>query len=166
MTAIEAQWEALCEDPRFQDLPYKVETNRFQQIIMSPASTWHSDYQGEISFLLKSLLPHGRVLTEPGIQTPDGIKAPDVAWISIDRFTPYRRASSLPLAPEICVEVVSPSNRDNELLAKRTLYFMCGASEVWLCDDEGRMTFYSDTSESPMPNSLLCPEFPLTLPLD
>jgi Uma2 family endonuclease len=166
MTAIEAQWEALCEDPRFQDLPYKVETNRFQQIIMSPASTWHSDFQGEISYLLKALLPHGRVLTEPAIQTADGIKAPDVAWISKDRFAPHRRASNLPLAPEICVEVVSPSNRDNELRAKRALYFECGAGEVWLCDDEGRMTFYSDTSESAMPSSLLCPEFPLTLPLD
>jgi len=166
MTAIEAQWEALCEDPRFQDLPYKVETNRFQQIIMSPASTWHSDFQGEISYLLKALLPHGRVLTEPAIQTADGIKAPDVAWISKDRFAPHRRASNLPLAPEICVEVVSPSNRDNELLAKRALYYECGAGEVWLCDDVGRMTFYSDTSESPMPSSLLCPEFPLTLPLD
>jgi hypothetical protein len=75
MTAIEAQWEALCEDPRFQDLPYKVETNRFQQIIMSPASNWHSSY-------------------------------------------------------------------------------------------EGRMTFYADTSDTPLQASRLCPDFPLTLPLD
>lgn len=166
MNAIEAQWETLCEDPRFQDLPYKVETNRFQQIIMSPASTWHSDFQGEIAYLLKSLLPHGRILTEPGIQTSNGIKAPDVAWISKDRFAPHRRASSLPFAPEICVEIVSPSNSDPELLAKRRLYFERGASEVWLCDDQGNMTFYSDTSDSPMPTSPLCPDFPLTLPLD
>ena len=166
MTAIEAQWEALCEDPRFQDLPYKVETNRFQQIIMSPASNWHSSYEGHIAFLLQSLLPAGNVLTEPALKTQDGIKVPDVAWISKDRFAPHRRASNLPLAPEICVEVVSPSHRDDELRAKRALYFECGAGEVWLCDDEGRMTFYSDTSESPIPSSLLCPEFPLTLPLD
>ena len=99
-------WADICADKSLQDLPYKIETNRFDQIIMSPASAWHSDYQGEIGFTLKRLMPDGRILSEAAIQTTDGIKVADVAWISRERFSPYRRGASLPIAPEICVEVV------------------------------------------------------------
>lgn len=28
-------WKEICEDPALQDLPYKIETNRFNQIVMS-----------------------------------------------------------------------------------------------------------------------------------
>ena len=52
-------WADICEDKSFQDLPYKIETNRFDQIVMSPASAWHSDFQGEIGFTLKRLMPEG-----------------------------------------------------------------------------------------------------------
>lgn len=33
-------WEALCADRTLRDLPYKIETNRYHKIIMSPASSW------------------------------------------------------------------------------------------------------------------------------
>lgn len=38
-------WPQICEDPRFEDLPYKVETNRLGKIIMSPRSNRHSRLQ-------------------------------------------------------------------------------------------------------------------------
>ena len=34
-------WQEVCDDPHLQDLPYKVELNRFGQILMSPASNEH-----------------------------------------------------------------------------------------------------------------------------
>ena len=159
-------WVDICADKSLQDLPYKVETNRFDQIIMSPATNLHSDFQSEIGSLLKTLLQGGRALTKVAIQTTDGIKVPDAAWISLERFRPHRRASHLPLAPEICVEVVSPGNRKYEIQAKMQLYFTQGAQEVWLCDDQGDMEFFLHDSDGPVPQSRLCPGFPLKIEWD
>jgi len=35
------------------------------------------------------------------------------------------------IAPEICVEVISPRNSPEEMAEKRALYFAAGADEVW-----------------------------------
>ena len=153
-------WADICEDKSLQDLPYKIETNRFDQIIMSPASAWRSNFQGEIGFTLKRLRPEGRILSEAAIQTNDGIKVADVARISRWRFSPHRREASLPIAPEICVEVVSPGNHRFEMADKLRLYFASGAEEVWMCDREGRMEFFLRDATEPVPQSRLCPGFP------
>ena len=34
-------WKQMLADPLLQDIPYKVETTRGGQILMSPASNWH-----------------------------------------------------------------------------------------------------------------------------
>ncbi|MBB5035194.1 Uma2 family endonuclease [Prosthecobacter vanneervenii] len=159
-------WAEICADKSLQDLPYKIETNRFDQIIMSPASVWHSDYQGEIGFTLKRLMPEGRILAEAAIQTTDGVKVADVAWISRERFEPHRRSVNLPIAPEICVEVVSPGNHRYEMAGKVQLYFASGAEEVWMCDEEGRMEFYLRDVAEPAAKSRFCPDFPTRIAVD
>jgi Uma2 family endonuclease len=45
-------------------------------------------------------------------------------------------------APEICIEVISPSNTAEEIAEKRALYFEAGAREVWICELDGRLSFY------------------------
>src|SRR6187401_1872215 len=113
-----AFWEQLCADRSLQDLPYKIETNRLNKIIMSPASNWHGGYQAEISHKLRELIRGGRVITQCAVQTTDGIKVPDVTWTSEDRIGPPRRATTMPIAPEICVEVLSGSNTREEIPGK------------------------------------------------
>ena len=44
-------------------------------------------------------------------------------------------------APEICVEILSPSNTQPEINEKRALYFDAGATEVWICNLNGSMSF-------------------------
>ena len=61
------------------------------------------------------------------------------------------------IAPEICVEVISPSNSMEEMFERRRLYFEKGAVEFWLCDEKGRMAFYD--AAGPIPRSNLCPQF-------
>jgi Uma2 family endonuclease len=41
-------------------------------------------------------------------------------------------------APEICVEVLSPSNSTKEIDDKRCAYLAAGALEVWIVDPVGR----------------------------
>lgn len=62
------------------------------------------------------------------------------------------------IAPEICVEVISSSNTQKEMIEKRQLYFAAGAKEVWMCNENGELSFFN--AEQPLPRSLLVPEFP------
>jgi Uma2 family endonuclease len=160
-------WDDIIADRSLRHLPYKIETNKFNQIVMSPATFWHSDYQGEITLLLGKLLAGGKVPVECAIQTSEGVRVPDAAWISLERRAPHRRATVLPIAPEICVEVLSPSNSREQMLEKMMLYFAKRAEEVWLCDEHGKMEFFTAASApAPVAQSLRCPEFPQQIDVD
>ena len=64
----------------------------------------------------------------------------------------------LTIAPEICVEVVSPGNTRQEMEDKRALYFEAGAEEVWLCDVKGTLHFFlKGTPTTAAKASALCP---------
>ena len=148
-------WEEICDDPLLRDLPYKIETNNLGQFIMSPARSRHGEYQAEILLLLRRLLPHGRGVIECPVQTTDGVRVPDVAWTSPERRQPVVYT----LAPELCVEVLSPYNSEREMMQKRTLYFQAGALEYWQCAEDGTITFYGPEGVL-TDGSKLCPGFP------
>jgi Uma2 family endonuclease len=156
-------WAEVCALPWLQDIPAKIETNKQNKILMSPASSWHSRFESQIGFLLRQNLPDGVVFNECPIETEDGTRVADAAWMSKERFGPHRRAISLPIAPEICVEVLSPSNTREEMLQKRLLYYAAGAEEVWLCDENGNMEFFARGQSEPVVKSRLCPDFPLCI---
>jgi len=143
-------WEQICADPLLKDLPYKIELNKWGQIIMSPASIRHVLFQDCITDLLKSLMKTGKTLQEFPVETEENVKAPDVVWLSQGLFKQIKENISSPVAPEICIEVMSPGNTK--------LYFDAGAEEVWICDENGNMKFYNQTGE--LSYSVLVPEFP------
>ena len=66
-------------------------------------------------------------------------------------------------APEICIEILSPSNTPAEINEKRALYFDAGAAEVWICNLDGSMSFLLGPDHQ-APTSALCPEFPDRIP--
>src|SRR5258707_13886496 len=79
-------WLEVCEDKRLQNLPYKIELNRWGKIEMSPHRREHSLFQGEIAYLLRNLLPNGLALSECAIETTENVKVADVAWASRQRW--------------------------------------------------------------------------------
>ena len=151
-------WQEVCDDPALQDLPYKVELNRFGQIVMSPASNEHGRWQTRIAAALLTLADGGEVITECSIDTADGTKVADVAWGSSAFFVRHGLVTPLPAAPDICVEIVSPSNSEEGLEGKIALYLERGAREVWLCGESGDLSFFSATGR--LDRSLACPAFP------
>lgn len=160
-----ARWAEVLEDHSYADIPGRAETDRYGHITMSPpAHPDHGSKQLEIGHLLRTLLPNGRVITECPVSTSDGVKAIDVAWFSRERFDRIRGQVCVTIAPEICVEVLSPSNTQREMEEKRALYFEAGASEFWICGESGDMIF--ETKTQVLSASVLCPEFPLQILLE
>jgi Uma2 family endonuclease len=156
-------WQEICEHPSLQNLPFKIELNEHGEIIMNAVRVTDSLYQGEIEFLLRSLLKKGKTLPECAIKTSKGTKVADVAWASPDILRIIKHETECSIAPEICVEVLSSSNTNDEMLEKRHLYFEAKAKEVWICK-EGKMYFYNISGQ--LVNSLLVPLFPVKVEVD
>ena len=133
-------WQDVLNDPSLQNLPYKIELDEKGRILMSPVNRLHTLYQAKIVRLLIGLRPEGWHLQEPAVQTKRGVRLPDVAWLSLERNR-IQESNVFTIAPEICVEVLSPSNTVEEINEKKSLYFETGALEVWTCDFAGQMTF-------------------------
>ncbi len=137
-------WSQVCEDKQLQDLPYKIELNEWGNIVMTPASNRHGSIQMKIGFLMMSQMGHGTVLSECSVDTSKGVKVADVAWASSEFLDRNRGQTPYIEAPEICVEIISPSNTQEEMMEKKDLYFSRGAREFWLCDEDGNMAFHNN----------------------
>lgn len=158
------EWLDLCADPVLKDLPYKVELDQWGQIVMSPASVRHVLFQNAIAEQLRALVSEGKALLELPIQTADNIKVPDVVWLSQERYQQIKHSAVSPIAPELCVEVMSPANTRAQMNHKRDLYFAAGALEFWVCDEAGEVAFYDATGL--LGQSRLIPAFPRRIELD
>jgi Uma2 family endonuclease len=155
------RWAELCTYRELAKLEGRIETDRYGHIIMfPPAETSHGGSQCEIGHLLRTLLPAGRAYTECPISTTEGVKVADTAWASAERAKEHGARTCFTRAPEICVEVISPSNTKAEIRDKMALYFEAGAEEVWICSRSGILSFYKPGSSEPMRASIICPRFP------
>jgi Uma2 family endonuclease len=143
------QWSEVVDNPYFKNLPFKIELNRYGQILMSPASNQHGNLEYRVGRALERGCPDGEIIIECSIQTSDGVKVADVAWASTAFIKQYSYSTPYPQAPEICVEIISPSNSDEEMRIKIEHYLARGAKEVWLVDSDAKVRFFSHTGELP-----------------
>jgi len=158
-------WEEICQDKVLAKLPYRIESDRWGNIVMSPPPrSRHAEYQTEIALVLRERMKSGRSIAECPIQTTEGVKAVDVAWVSTERRASRQNDPVYLIAPEICVEVVSPSNSEAEIDERKRLFFEKGAVEFWICGMSGAVSFFDPAGEIPV--SKLCPDFPKQLVLD
>jgi Uma2 family endonuclease len=160
------RWAELLADRDLARFEGRIETDRHGQIIMSPPpAPSHGSLQLEIGHLLRQLMPDGRTLTECPISTADGVKAADVAWVSPERMRELGNQVCFPKAPDVCVEVLSPSNSQAEMREKMALYFDAGAREVWLCSEKGAVSFFGPGTGHSLSISEICPQFPQQIDL-
>lgn len=93
--------------------------------------------------LAQYALVHGGVVTtETGYvlaRDPDTLRGPDVAYTRQDpALYGAPRDGFMSGAPDLAVEVLSPSNRWSEVRRKIEQYFASGARLVWIVDPEAR----------------------------
>ena len=147
--ALALRWAELCNDPLLRDLPGKIELNAYGTIEMSPASTRHARLQATIAHALTQQLPGEGAMTECAIATDEGVRVPDVAWASPAFLARHGDSTPLPQAPEICVEVRSPSNSDEEMAMKTRAYLAAGAVEVWVVSEAGALQVFDADGAQP-----------------
>ena len=161
-----SRWAELLRDAELTRFEGRIETDRHGHIIMSPApAPSHGSFQAAIASLLDRHMRTGRVLTECPISTADGVKAADAALASPECMRELGNRVCFPKSPEICVEVLSPSNTGAEIQEKMALYIDAGAREVWLCAESGEVSFFGPGTAQPLSASQLCPQFPKQIEL-
>lgn len=116
------------------------------EVVTMPNPGWeHGEVQGNICFHIKVFLkqhPIGRVAVESGVITErkdDTVRGPDVSYYSKERLPLDRRVVKYhDEPPDLCVEVVSPSNTKRRMRDKIKEYFFAGTRAVWVVDPEDR----------------------------
>jgi Uma2 family endonuclease len=150
----------MIDDPLLAAIPYKVELNEKGAIEVSPASNRHAILQAFVASELCRRLPDGTTMTECSVETEIGVRVPDVAWASADFIARYGATTPFPGAPDICIEILSPSNTAPQMSEKAAAYLEAGANEVWLVSDAAGVEVI--TKNGPRPSSAFGVE--LTLP--
>jgi Uma2 family endonuclease len=113
---------------------------------MTPASGAHGLVVGRVFGALYQHI-QGQHLGEvfPGAtgfllkRNPDTVRAPDVAFISADRLPAEGIGPGfLQLAPDLAVEVISPTDTVSELGEKVEEYIAVGVRAIWIVDPANR----------------------------
>lgn len=125
-------------------------------VMMSPTGGQHGEIELNLGFALKSFIQArelGRVVVgEVGLYTqrdPDRVRAVDVAFMSNHRLQGGLPSGFLEVAPELVVEIVSPSDRWSDVRAKVGEYFGAGVLWVWVVEPERRSVLIFSSSAEP-----------------
>lgn len=113
-------------------------------IELPPPILEHGETQANVGRILGNfVLPRklGKVFTEAGFliaSDPDSVRAPDVAFISARRIAAGRLPAYFAGAPDIAVEIVSPSSSEPEALARALMWLDAGSAIVWMLYPDSR----------------------------
>jgi len=83
----------------------------------------------------------GEVFGEAGYvlaRDPDTVRGPDLSFVSRERLSGFDDTHFFSGAPDLAVEILSPSNRRGEVHAKVADYLAAGARLVWVVDPDRR----------------------------
>ena len=124
------RYRDLCDNPCFVNVPGRIEIDVWGRLVMTPTSYYHGLIQGRLCRSLAAL--GGEVGMETAIATVAGLFVADVTWASEQFVRAHAGGIALEQAPELCIEVVSPSDSRRELQEKTQAFLAAGAEEVWI----------------------------------
>jgi Uma2 family endonuclease len=110
-------------------------------IVHSPASPRHDDLANFVRGLMRYFARSRRL---GGVFGPDALVhlatcrrfGPDAFFLTQDRVPVPLPPDQFEGAPDLVVEVLSPSNREDDLEDKRPAYRQAGVRELWLIDPD------------------------------
>jgi Uma2 family endonuclease len=126
------------------------------EVVAMCRPTWeHGEIQVNVASEIRLYLkrnPIGRVAVESGVITErdsDTVRGPDVSFMSKERMPLGGRMDKFAdRTPDLCVEVVSPTNTRRDLDEKLAEYFATGCRMAWVIDPDDRsVTVYTEPLE-------------------
>ena len=112
---------------------------------MSPTGRRHGNIEARLAQRLNDFVEQhdlGEVMVgEVGIYTgrnPDTVRGADVLFISHERLENASLSGFLDAAPELIIEIMSPTNKWEEVRRKIEEYFAIGVERVWIIEPENR----------------------------
>ena len=128
-----------------QDYLLTPEDKRYELIegdlVMVPApNVWHQRISGRLGFALQQLVLDndlGEILIAPCDVVFDNetVLQPDILFISKAQQDIITDAN-IQGAPDLVIEIISPSSAYNDLVRKKKIYARFGVKEYWLVDPE------------------------------
>lgn len=124
---------------------------RGERRMMTPAGYDHGRIENRLNYLLTHFVEQhslGGVLTSDSgfllARNPDTVRAANVAFLCRDRVDPPdRNGPYYPGAPDLVIEIVSPSDRTGEIDEKVQDWLGHGCQVVWLVNPKWRtVTIY------------------------
>lgn len=114
----------------------------------------HSDIVMDLGILLREFVRErsiGKIVVEGGFRLsadPPTVRGPDIAFIAQDRLPPVVPAGWWPFAPDLAIEIISPSGSVSALHEKIFEYFEAGTRAVWVVDARTRsVTVYNSLTD-------------------
>jgi Uma2 family endonuclease len=112
-----------------------------EHYVTASPNTKHQQVLLELAFLIRSWLedhPVGRLFVAPLdiVLSQFDVVEPDLLYLSHERAAEVLTEQHLRGAPELVVEIGSPSTRQRDETIKRRLYERKGVSEYWVVDPE------------------------------
>lgn len=130
-----AEFEQLSEPPNG-----RLELRQGEPVFVPPARLKHVIKQDRLRALLEQAVgSQYMALVECGFRVGNNYRIPDVAVLSRERVEATDPDGILVGAPELVIEILSPSNRDSEMIEKEALCLENGAREFWVVDLEHRL---------------------------
>ena len=132
----------------------KYELNEGELLAVSPSPRLvHNRVRDEIGFRLRELVRShqlGEVTMETDFKLAEGtIRIPDVAFVRADRLLGIDPRQRLEGAPDLAVEVASPSDDPDDLVLKAQQYLTAGARAVWIIYPEARLAYIYKPGQRP-----------------
>ncbi|MGD0383323.1 MAG: Uma2 family endonuclease [Thermoguttaceae bacterium] len=124
-------------------------------IRMTPAGFKHGLIVINLSSLLDNFVKSHNLGKITGAETgfhiqraPDTVRAPDVAFIRMDRLPEEPPKGYFDGPPDLAVEVLSPNDRASEVQKKIRDWLNAGCCAVWIVDPETKsVTIYKSTHD-------------------
>ncbi|MFZ4116167.1 MAG: ATP-binding cassette domain-containing protein [Chthoniobacterales bacterium] len=92
---------------------------------------------GALAKKLLQELPHGKLVFNVPIETPEGVIVVDLAWVSESRLKTMRTEPSWNGAPDIAINVISKDKTEEEAQHNLSLLMRAGALESWIVYQNG-----------------------------
>lgn len=123
----------------------------------------HSKMASKIARILERHFGFDRVAPELSVRGGEDVLIPDVCVLRNEDPRLYR--DILHEAPLLCIEIVSPSQRPAELLAKCQIYHDWGVEYCWVIDPVAKRAWNCHASDAVAREAISALDGPATVPL-